>query len=79
MTLLERQRYQREEREFIAEVDPDLHELLEDEHRCRSCGCSEHLACPEGCWWVEHDLCSACAADAAINNEEASRDGHRTS
>ena len=28
---------------------------------CRICGCTETQACPGGCWWVEPDLCSACA------------------
>jgi hypothetical protein len=28
--------------------------------RCRSCGCSQHRACPSGCWWSEPELCSAC-------------------
>jgi hypothetical protein len=28
---------------------------------CRVCGCSHHDPCEEGCWWVEPDLCSACA------------------
>lgn len=32
---------------------------------CRVCGCTEHNACrmeDDGpCWWVEDDLCSACA------------------
>lgn len=28
---------------------------------CRACGCSHHDPCPEGCWWVEPDLCSSCA------------------
>lgn len=27
---------------------------------CRVCGCSDDLACDEGCEWVEDDLCSAC-------------------
>lgn len=36
---------------------------------CRVCACSEGDACTNplqvswGCHWVEHDLCSACAAD----------------
>lgn len=30
---------------------------------CRVCGCSEYSACEGGCWWVEGDLCSACADD----------------
>lgn len=28
---------------------------------CRKCGCWEMEACEGGCWWVEEDLCSACA------------------
>jgi hypothetical protein len=27
---------------------------------CRVCGCSDLDACPEGCSWVEPDLCSQC-------------------
>ena len=27
---------------------------------CRVCGCTEHNACPDGCWWIEEDLCSNC-------------------
>lgn len=37
---------------------------------CRVCGCSDDDACPGGCYWVEPDLCSACAGAAkepAIN------------
>lgn len=29
--------------------------------RCRACGCTDEDGCPEGCWWVEEDLCSSCA------------------
>jgi hypothetical protein len=33
---------------------------------CRICGCTELTACLHEeagpCWWVEHDLCSHCAA-----------------
>mgnify|MGYP003423244338 CR=1 FL=1 len=30
---------------------------------CRVCGCTDDLACPEGCFWLDDrdDLCSACA------------------
>lgn len=28
---------------------------------CRVCGCTDDMACPGGCWWVEPDLCSRCA------------------
>jgi hypothetical protein len=31
------------------------------ERRCRICGCTDDDPCPEGCYWVEDDLCSACA------------------
>lgn len=27
---------------------------------CRVCGCTDDIACDEGCSWVEPDLCSAC-------------------
>lgn len=27
---------------------------------CRGCGCTDVLACDEGCWWIEPDLCSSC-------------------
>jgi hypothetical protein len=38
---------------------PDLAAL--DIASCRVCGCTDLSACPEGCSWVENDLCSACA------------------
>lgn len=28
---------------------------------CRECGCTDDYACEGGCYWVEPDLCSACA------------------
>ena len=28
---------------------------------CRKCRCTDDRACPGGCFWVEEDLCSACA------------------
>lgn len=38
---------------------------------CRGCGCTDELACPGGCFWIEPGLCSACAAAAAmVANEE---------
>ncbi len=27
---------------------------------CRVCGCTDLYGCPDGCWWVEPDLCSQC-------------------
>lgn len=63
MTLAERRAYQREEREAIAQIDPLLAEDLAMKPTCVGCGCSEQLACPDGCGWAEVGLCSACAAD----------------
>ena len=28
---------------------------------CRVCGCTDATPCPDGCGWVEVDLCSSCA------------------
>lgn len=33
---------------------------MSNERVCRKCGCTENRACPEGCFWVAPDLCSAC-------------------
>lgn len=32
---------------------------------CRLCGCTDDHACPAGCYWVEPNLCSACAPEEA--------------
>jgi hypothetical protein len=29
--------------------------------RCRFCGCTDDDACPDGCSWTKHNLCSECA------------------
>ncbi|SMF82920.1 hypothetical protein SAMN06265365_14818 [Tistlia consotensis] len=46
---------------------PIRHEGL---RRCRSCGCTQAAACEMadggGCWWVEPDLCSACAGGPEV-------------
>ena len=31
--------------------------------QCRECGCTDNSGCEDGCYWVEDDLCSACAAE----------------
>lgn len=36
------------------------------ERRCAVCGCTEEHACPGGCYWVLPNLCSQCAAKAAL-------------
>jgi len=33
----------------------------EEVRKCRVCGCTDIQACPGGCYWVEDNLCSACA------------------
>jgi hypothetical protein len=60
MTLAERRSYQQAKRSELAQFGI----LLEDEPTCRECGCSDSLACPEGCWWTQEDLCSVCAQES---------------
>lgn len=42
---------------------------------CRVCGCSDFRACwteSGPCYWIEYDLCSACATeDQKLNNSSA--------
>lgn len=47
----------------------ELRELLNEQpelltggatRRCRVCGCTENNQCPDGCCWIESDLCSRC-------------------
>ena len=42
-------------------IDLEFRRLL----ACRSCGCIDDQACPDGCYWVEADLCSACVPEDA--------------
>ncbi|HYP38247.1 MAG TPA: hypothetical protein VEQ62_18070 [Stellaceae bacterium] len=42
---------------------PDL--SLVNMRACRLCGCTDHSACEDGCYWVEEDLCSKCEHQAA--------------
>lgn len=39
-------------------VPPDLTAL--GVPQCRSCGCTDNVACDEGCCWVQPGLCSSC-------------------
>lgn len=43
------------------------------ERRCRECGCTDHDACPGGCYWVEQDLCSQCQGKAKRSTTESQR------
>ena len=43
------------------------------ERRCRVCGCTDECGCPEGCWWIEDDLCSSCGDKSGIS-EKAQQD-----
>jgi len=58
-TIAERAQYQVDERALLA----DLGVAIPDEPACRECGCSESLACPQGCGWAQPDLCTVCAAE----------------
>jgi hypothetical protein len=52
-------------------LDDDDYLVIFDERACRVCGCTDMRGCPEGCWWVEDDLCSVCAEKA----KELEQDG----
>ena len=39
----------------------DCFDWLNDEQKCRVCGCTWNSPCEGGCYWVEEDLCSKCA------------------
>ena len=28
--------------------------------KCRHCGCTDEVACPDSCFWIEWNLCSSC-------------------
>ena len=43
---------------------------------CRSCGCTDERACPDGCWWVEDDLCSTCQASNEKLQSQRFPDGY---
>lgn len=48
------------------------------ERACRVCGCTDEQGCPEGCTWVEEDLCSRCLDELVASEEErlpAAEDG----
>ncbi len=55
-TIADRALYQQTERALLAEGGVEL----PDEPVCRECGCSDSLACPEGCGWAQPDLCTEC-------------------
>jgi hypothetical protein len=58
-TIAERACYQAGERARPAARGIDL----AGEPACRECGCTDSLACPQGCSWMQPDLCSVCAAE----------------
>ena len=69
-TAADRRAFQVAERELLAAFAPDVAAAIAGEPTCRECGCSESIACPEGCWWVEADFCSTCAAAAEAQELE---------
>lgn len=51
--------------QICAWLDEVFAQRDEEDPACRVCGCTWDTPCPEGCWWVERDLCSSCAEDGA--------------
>jgi hypothetical protein len=31
--------------------------------KCEFCGCTDEMACPEGCYWFAEKVCSSCAPE----------------
>jgi hypothetical protein len=46
---------------------------IEIHRTCRVCGCTDDKACEGGCYWVDYDLCSSCAAKELL--KEAAQSG----
>lgn len=44
---------------------------LGSHRRCRVCGCTDDHPCPDGCCWVENDLCSQCAEAMKLDDAGA--------
>ncbi len=51
----------RDELVQLAAVALQWIECIDRRPACRVCGCTDDNACLGGCWWIEPDLCSACA------------------
>ena len=51
-------------------------EMFEDEISCRACGCTDDdcyccvVKTGTPCWWVEEDLCSACAGPTVCPGDQ---------
>lgn len=45
----------------VAAVAVAFVEMLDRQPKCRVCGCTEFTPCPDGCCWIEENLCSSCA------------------
>ncbi len=61
---------------FPADAPPYPPDFFGDVTRCRACGCHDFDACVDEntgmvCWWIEEDLCSACAAGMAAEADPA--------
>ena len=64
----------------IADATPPYpRSFFENVTHCQGCGCHDFDACVEDdtgmvCWWVEENLCSACAAKMAAQADPAMAD-----
>ena len=53
----------------INDPKDEIRHVAETERTCRICGCTWNNACVtdgEACYWVEADLCSACATRSSL-------------
>lgn len=38
--------------------------------KCKVCGCTWDNPCPDGCYWVEENLCSSCIEEASDDQND---------
>ncbi len=55
---------------MVARHKAGLDAALGGVRTCRKCGCTDAMACPEGCFWVDEDLCSACVPTPATRKRK---------
>lgn len=60
--------------QVIAPYDLRIMAAMRRGPRCRVCGCSEFDPCPEGCGWVEEDLCSSCVSSASPETHQTAEE-----
>ena len=63
----------------VADKKPDKSNVDLDNQKqvCRVCGCTDSSPCPDGCSWIEKDLCSACAKNVPLKESDVKAPGKK--